>query len=128
VPSVERVLSSAPLQPLLADYGRTRVLNAVRAELERWRSDARTDPAAAEPLDEARIAAAVARTLAAQRERGAAGVQSDRHRAAHEPRRALLPDDAVRAVVDALTQPVNLESRDRPSRRPRRPDRRCCAS
>jgi L-seryl-tRNA(Ser) seleniumtransferase len=58
VPSVERVLSSAPLQPLLADYGRTRVLNAVRAELERWRSDARTDPAAAEPLDEARIAAA----------------------------------------------------------------------
>ena len=35
VPSVERVLSSAPLQPLLADYGRTRVLNAVRAELER---------------------------------------------------------------------------------------------
>ncbi|NTX23092.1 L-seryl-tRNA(Sec) selenium transferase, partial [Burkholderia cepacia] len=38
VPSVERVLSSAPLQPLLADYGRTRVLNAVRAELERWRT------------------------------------------------------------------------------------------
>ncbi|OXH82438.1 formate dehydrogenase accessory protein FdhE, partial [Burkholderia multivorans] len=44
VPSVERVLSSAPLQPLLADYGRTRVLNAVRAELERWRSAAQRDP------------------------------------------------------------------------------------
>lgn len=66
VPSVERVLSSAPLQPLLADYGRTRVLNAVRAELERWRTAAQHDPAAAEPLDEPRIAAAVAHALAAQ--------------------------------------------------------------
>lgn len=40
VPSVERVLSSTPLQPLIDDYGRTRVLNAVRAELERWRTAA----------------------------------------------------------------------------------------
>ncbi|MBC8924063.1 L-seryl-tRNA(Sec) selenium transferase, partial [Escherichia coli] len=66
VPSVERVLSSAPLQPLIADYGRTRVLNAVRAELERWRTTAQHDPSAAEPLDEPRIAATIARTLAAQ--------------------------------------------------------------
>ncbi|MBN3821769.1 hypothetical protein G3N57_37015, partial [Paraburkholderia sp. Se-20369] len=29
VPSVERVLSSASLQPVLDTYGRTRVLNAV---------------------------------------------------------------------------------------------------
>lgn len=38
VPSVERVLSSAPIRPMLDEYGRTRVLNAVRAELERWRA------------------------------------------------------------------------------------------
>ena len=41
VPSVERVLSSTPLQPLIDDYGRTRVLNAVRAELENADSSAR---------------------------------------------------------------------------------------
>ena len=64
VPSVERVLSSAPLQLLIADYGRTRVLNAVRAELERWRTAAQHDPAAAEPTS--RASPRPSRTLAAQ--------------------------------------------------------------
>ncbi|MCO8590790.1 L-seryl-tRNA(Sec) selenium transferase [Burkholderia multivorans] len=110
VPSVERVLSSAPLQPLLADYGRTRVLNAVRAELERWRSAARRDPAAAEPLDESRIAAAVAQTLAAQSTHAMRTVFNLTGTVLHTNLgRALLPDDAVRAVVDALTKPVTLE-------------------
>ncbi|MFJ1209537.1 L-seryl-tRNA(Sec) selenium transferase [Burkholderia pyrrocinia] len=109
VPSVERVLSSAPLQPLLADYGRTRVLNAVRAELERWRTAAQHDPAS-EPLDEPRIAAAVARTLAAQSASAVRAVFNLTGTVLHTNLgRALLPDDAVRAVVDALTQPVNLE-------------------
>jgi L-seryl-tRNA(Ser) seleniumtransferase len=31
VPAVERVMSSAAVQPLLAEYGRTQVLAAVRA-------------------------------------------------------------------------------------------------
>lgn len=110
VPSVERVLSSAPLQPLLADYGRTRVLSAVRTELERWRTAAQHDPAAAEPLDEPRIAAAVARTLAAQSAGAVRAVFNLTGTVLHTNLgRALLPDDAVRAVVDALTQPVNLE-------------------
>lgn len=110
VPSVERVLSSAPLQPLLADYGRTRVLNAVRAELERWRSAAQRDPAAAEPLDESRIAAAVAQTLAAQSTHAMRTVFNLTGTVLHTNLgRALLPDDAVRAVVDALTKPVTLE-------------------
>lgn len=110
VPSVERVLSSAPLQPLLADYGRTRVLSAVRAELERWRRAAQHDPAAAEPLDESRIAAAVARTLAASSASAVRAVFNLTGTVLHTNLgRALLPDDAVRAVIDALTQPVNLE-------------------
>nr|WP_301273484.1 L-seryl-tRNA(Sec) selenium transferase [Burkholderia multivorans] len=110
VPSVERVLSSAPLQPLLADYGRTRVLNAVRAELERWRSAAQRDPAGAEPLDESRIAAAVAQTLAAQSTHAMRTVFNLTGTVLHTNLgRALLPDDAVRAVVDALTKPVTLE-------------------
>ncbi|KVC57937.1 L-seryl-tRNA(Sec) selenium transferase [Burkholderia stagnalis] len=110
VPSVERVLSSAPLQPVLDTYGRTRVLNAVRAELERWRAAAQHDPAAAGPLDEARIAAAVARALAAQSAGAVRTVFNLTGTVLHTNLgRALLPDDAVRAVVAALTQPVNLE-------------------
>ncbi|MGY4729788.1 L-seryl-tRNA(Sec) selenium transferase [Burkholderia pyrrocinia] len=110
VPSVERVLSSAPLQPLLADHGRTRVLNAVRAELERWRTAAQHDPAAAEPLDESRIAAAVARTLAAQSAGAVRAVFNLTGTVLHTNLgRALLPDEAVRAVIDVLTRPVNLE-------------------
>ncbi|OJA50663.1 L-seryl-tRNA(Sec) selenium transferase [Burkholderia ubonensis] len=110
VPSVERVLSSAPLQPVLDEYGRTRVLQAVRAELERWRTAAQHDPAAAEPLDETRIAAAVARTLAAQSAGAVRLVFNLTGTVLHTNLgRALLPDEAVRAVVAALTQPLNLE-------------------
>ena len=110
VPSVERVLSSAPIRPMLDEYGRTRVLNAVRAELERWRAVAQRDPAAAEPLDEARIAATVARTLAVQSAGTVRTVFNLTGKVLHTNLgRALLPDDAVRAVVTALTQPVNLE-------------------
>ncbi|AJX12397.1 L-seryl-tRNA(Sec) selenium transferase [Burkholderia ubonensis] len=110
VPSVERVLSSAPLQPVLDEYGRTRVLQAVRAELERWRTAAQHDPAAAEPLDETRIAAAVARTLAAQSAGAVRPVFNLTGTVLHTNLgRALLPDEAVRAVVAALTQPLNLE-------------------
>ncbi|KWN71793.1 L-seryl-tRNA(Sec) selenium transferase [Burkholderia ubonensis] len=110
VPSVERVLSSAPLQPVLDEYGRTRVLQAVRAELERWRTAAQHDPAAAEPLDETRIAAAVARTLAAQSAGAVRSVFNLTGTVLHTNLgRALLPDEAVRAVVAALTQPLNLE-------------------
>ncbi|KVO38899.1 L-seryl-tRNA(Sec) selenium transferase [Burkholderia ubonensis] len=110
VPSVERVLSSAPLQPVLDEYGRTRVLQAVRAELERWRTAAQHDPAAAEPLDETRIAAAVARTLAAQSAGAVRPVFNLTGTVLHTNLgRALLPDEAVRAVVASLTQPLNLE-------------------
>ncbi|RQS16062.1 L-seryl-tRNA(Sec) selenium transferase [Burkholderia sp. Bp9002] len=110
VPSVERVLSSAPLQPVLDTYGRTRVLNAVRAELERWRAAAQHDPAAVGPLDETHIAAAVARALAAQSTGAVRTVFNLTGTVLHTNLgRALLPDDAVRAVVAALTQPVNLE-------------------
>ncbi|CAN0627109.1 selenocysteine synthase [Burkholderia multivorans] len=110
VPSVERVLASVPVRPLVDEYGRTRVLNAVRAELARWRTAAQRDPAAAEPLDETRIAAAVARALAEQSAGAMRPVFNLTGTVLHTNLgRALLPDDAVRAVVTALTQPTNLE-------------------
>ncbi|MHA7469920.1 L-seryl-tRNA(Sec) selenium transferase, partial [Burkholderia pseudomallei] len=58
-PSVERVLSSEEMQPLVDEYGRTRALAAVRASLAAWRDAARRDPAAAGTPDDARIAADV---------------------------------------------------------------------
>ncbi len=110
VPSVERVLVSVPVRPLVDEYGRTRVLNAVRAELARWRAAAQRDPEAAEPLDETRIAAAVARALAEQSAGAMRPVFNLTGTVLHTNLgRALLPDDAVRAVVTALTQPTNLE-------------------
>jgi L-seryl-tRNA(Ser) seleniumtransferase len=110
VPSVERVLASVPVRPLVDEYGRTRVLNAVRAELARWRTAAQRDPAAAEPLDETRIATAVARALAEQSAGAMRPVFNLTGTVLHTNLgRALLPDDAVRAVVTALTQPTNLE-------------------
>ncbi len=110
VPSVERVLASVPVRLLVDEYGRTRVLNAVRAELARWRTAAQRDPAAAEPLDETRIAAAVARALAEQSAGAMRPVFNLTGTVLHTNLgRALLPDDAVRAVVTALTQPTNLE-------------------
>ncbi len=45
VPSVERIVSSDALRPLIGDHGRTRVLAAVRAALDAWRERARRDPA-----------------------------------------------------------------------------------
>ncbi|KVE37154.1 L-seryl-tRNA(Sec) selenium transferase [Burkholderia sp. BDU5] len=110
VPSVERVLSSDEMKPLVDEYGRTRALAAVRASLDAWRDAARRDPAAAETLDDARIAADVRARLAADAAGAIRAVFNLTGTVLHTNLgRALLPDEAVRAVVQALTQPMNLE-------------------
>ena len=114
VPSVERVMSSAALEPCINAYGRTQVLAAVRTTLDAWRNsvlagvaDAATTPAT---LDEARIAAEVARMLAERAQSRLRTVFNLTGTVLHTNLgRALLPDEAVRAVVDALTRPANLE-------------------
>ncbi|KVD78841.1 L-seryl-tRNA(Sec) selenium transferase [Burkholderia sp. ABCPW 14] len=110
VPSVERVLSSDEMKPLVDAYGRTRALAAVRASLDAWRDAARRDPAAAETLDDARIAADVRARLAADAAGAMRAVFNLTGTVLHTNLgRALLPDEAVRAVVQALTRPMNLE-------------------
>jgi L-seryl-tRNA(Ser) seleniumtransferase len=114
VPSVERVMSSSALEPCIDAYGRTQVLAAVRATLDAWRNsvlagvaDAATTPAT---LDEARIAAEIARMLAERAQGRLRTVFNLTGTVLHTNLgRALLPDEAVRAVVDALTRPANLE-------------------
>ncbi|WDD92667.1 L-seryl-tRNA(Sec) selenium transferase [Burkholderia sp. FERM BP-3421] len=110
VPSVERVLSSAACVALVAEHGRTRVLDAVRASLDAWRDAVRRDAAHAAPLDDGSIAADVRARLAAQDASRLRAVFNLTGTVLHTNLgRALLPDDAVRAVMQALTQPMNLE-------------------
>ncbi|MEK6346310.1 MAG: L-seryl-tRNA(Sec) selenium transferase [Burkholderia sp.] len=112
-PSVERVLSSAAVLPLIESHGRTRVLAAVRASLDAWREAVRRDPArgdAPDAPDEAGIAADVRARLAADDASAMRAVYNLTGTVLHTNLgRALLPDEAVQAVVAALTRPMNLE-------------------
>ncbi|MBN3723854.1 L-seryl-tRNA(Sec) selenium transferase [Burkholderia sp. Ac-20379] len=112
-PSVERVLSSSAVLPLVEMHGRTRVLAAVRASLDAWREAVRRDPAdpgVADALDEAGIAADVRARLAADDASAMRAVFNLTGTVLHTNLgRALLPDAAVQAVVAALTRPMNLE-------------------
>ena len=123
VPAVDRVMSAAPLQPLLSEYGRTQVVAAVRAVLDALRSElqaaaaalhASTGPAAWESfdgqLDEAHVAERVGRLLEQRARSRVRTVFNLTGTVLHTNLgRALLPDEAVRAVVEALTRPANLE-------------------
>ncbi|WP_186051596.1 L-seryl-tRNA(Sec) selenium transferase [Burkholderia gladioli] len=110
VPSVERLVSSAPLRSLVDSHGRTRVLAAVRAALDTWREAARRDPAVAVTPDEASVAAEVATRLAAADAGEMKAVFNLTGTVLHTNLgRALLPDEAVQAVTAALTRPMNLE-------------------
>ncbi|WP_186122006.1 L-seryl-tRNA(Sec) selenium transferase [Burkholderia gladioli] len=110
VPSVERLVSSAPLRSLVDSHGRTRVLAAVRAALDAWREAARRDPAGAVTPDEAGVAAEVAARLAAADAGEMKAVFNLTGTVLHTNLgRALLPDEAVQAVTAALTRPMNLE-------------------
>nr|WP_238812955.1 L-seryl-tRNA(Sec) selenium transferase [Paraburkholderia sp. SG-MS1] len=110
VPSVEKVMASAEFAALIGDYGRTQVLGAVRAALDAWRASAQAGDASVSALDIARLHAAVE---AALRERNASRLRSVFNLTGTVLHtnlgRALLPDEAVQAVMKALTQPANLE-------------------
>ncbi|WP_028224155.1 L-seryl-tRNA(Sec) selenium transferase [Paraburkholderia ferrariae] len=119
VPAVERVIASAAAQPLIAEYGRTQVLAAIRATLERWRQDVQangqggvpaTGQGEAEPFAPERAIGEAGRYLAQRAQGRLRPVFNLTGTVLHTNLgRALLPDAAVAAVVQALTQPANLE-------------------
>jgi L-seryl-tRNA(Ser) seleniumtransferase len=121
LPSVERVLADASSAPLIEKYGRTRTLAALRALLGELRAELRADM-----LNGASGDAASTDATAADGVAGLTALLAGRlARAAISPLkqvfnltgtvlhtnlgRALLPDVAIRAVVDALSAPMNLE-------------------
>ncbi|PLZ02800.1 L-seryl-tRNA(Sec) selenium transferase [Burkholderia sp. WAC0059] len=121
MPSVERVIASASAQPLIGQYGRTQVLAAIRSTLDGWRRAVQAGTFAAAAGEDGPAGAdgafPVERVLAdASRvldERGRSRVRAVFNLTGTVLHtnlgRALLPDEAVRAVVQALTQPTNLE-------------------
>lgn len=110
VPSVEKVMASAEFAALLDEFGRTQVIRALRRALEQWRSSAQSGDAAIGALDIAQLQATVDAALRRSNEPRLRGVFNLTGTVLHTNLgRALLPDEAVQAVMMALTQPANLE-------------------
>jgi L-seryl-tRNA(Ser) seleniumtransferase len=114
VPSVDKVMASAEFAPLIGEYGRTQVLNALRDALDAWRISAQSGDASANPavsaLEAPQLHATVAAALLARNASRLRSVFNLTGTVLHTNLgRALLPDESVRAVMSALTQPANLE-------------------
>ena len=111
VPAVERMLSSAQAQPLIDEYGRTQVVDAIRAAADSLRRDLLAGTSFDESFSlETKLIDDAARTLAARARPHLRAVFNLTGTVLHTNLgRALLPDEAVRAVVEALTRPMNLE-------------------
>lgn len=127
VPAVERMLSAPGVQPLIEVYGRTQVLAAVRASLDALRGELlaqanngehvrdRAGSAASPPNRdpdsyEAHIVADAGAWLARRARSSMRAVFNLTGTVLHTNLgRALLPDEAVQAVIVALTHASNLE-------------------
>jgi len=115
MPAVERVIASPLAQPLIAQYGRTQVLDAIRATQDTWRRDAQAGafvraPGHSEPFALERLLEATGQRLAERARSRLRPVFNLTGTVLHTNLgRALLPEEAVKAVVQALTQPANLE-------------------
>ncbi|MBZ8135522.1 L-seryl-tRNA(Sec) selenium transferase, partial [Afifella sp. IM 167] len=110
LPAVDRVLGCAELAPLLAAHGAIRTTAAVRARLQQLRERLLAGERADSELELQAIAAAVAAALAAEDQPRLRAVFNCTGTVLHTNLgRALLPDAAVQAVVQALTAPANLE-------------------
>ena len=110
IPSVDRLLNARAFQPLLTQHGRTQVVAELRTHLDSLRHAALAGGLGPTALAADVIAAAVAAKLAQAARLTLRPVFNLTGTVLHTNLgRALLPDEAVRAVAQALTAPVNLE-------------------
>ncbi|KAB8045278.1 L-seryl-tRNA(Sec) selenium transferase [Janthinobacterium aquaticum] len=108
LPSVDRILGDAACAALIAQYGRAQTLDAARALLASLRAAMLAGTQA--PLELSEIAAQLAQQLQAQSRSSLRAVFNLTGTVLHTNLgRALLPDAAVQAVVEALQWPMNLE-------------------
>lgn len=110
IPSVDRVLNAPPLQLLIAQYGRSQVTAALRCQLDQCRSALAAGALALSGLTDEALGDALAVVLAKANAPHLRAVFNLTGTVLHTNLgRALLPDEAVQAVAQALTAPANLE-------------------
>ena len=110
IPSVDRLLNRPALEALLARHGRTQVTAALRVHLDDLRRAALAGTLDLTTLLDDAIAAALEATLDAGARMRLRPVFNLTGTVLHTNLgRAVLPEEAVRAVVQSLRAPVNLE-------------------
>ena len=117
LPAVDKILRSAGGAALILRYGRSLVLDAVRAALAARREVGDAGSVEAIVADSAAILARLSRAVAAS------CLQPDRHRSAHQsrPRAVAGGSDRGGGGGDARPLEPRIRSRHRPARRARRP-------
>ncbi|CAB3782882.1 L-seryl-tRNA(Sec) selenium transferase [Pararobbsia alpina] len=110
IPSVERLMSSAPFESLIAVHGRIQTIATLRRVLDQCREAAQSTPTSLAQTSYEFFAAQTSALLDADARLRLRPVFNLTGTVLHTNLgRALLPDSAVQAVVDALSRPVNLE-------------------
>jgi L-seryl-tRNA(Ser) seleniumtransferase len=110
IPSIDRLLNQPGLVSLLTRHGRARVTSALRAHLDDLRQAARAGTLQRAAVTDDAIATAVEARLTEDSRPRLRAVFNLTGTVLHTNLgRAILPDESVRAVVQALTAPVNLE-------------------
>lgn len=111
IPSLERLLRTLVAQEIIAQVGRSRFINELRRQLNELRAQILTG----QPVE---VAALLPETLVEQTKQRLHQQDQSQLRTVYNLTgtvlhtnlgRALLPDEAVQAVVAALTAPTNLE-------------------
>jgi L-seryl-tRNA(Ser) seleniumtransferase len=110
IPSLDRLLNDAVFAPLLTEYARTQVTDALRGELERLRESAVGGDLSLDALHAQGIASNVEAGLERRARLELRPVFNLTGTVLHTNLgRALLADTAVQSVLRTLTAPVNLE-------------------
>ncbi|AIY40069.1 L-seryl-tRNA(Sec) selenium transferase [Collimonas arenae] len=110
IPAVDRVLNLPQTQTLLTQYGRTQVTAAVRRLLDELRSQALAGTLAASAIDDSSLSSSLEQRLATASRLQLRAMFNLTGTVLHTNLgRALLPYEAVQAVISALTNPANLE-------------------
>jgi len=110
IPSVDRLLQDPALHTVLAHYGRAQVVAVLRAQLERLRERALAGELPAEALTSRAIGTALEERLRARSSSKLRPVFNLTGTVLHTNLgRALLPEEALQAVLRSASLPVTLE-------------------